>query len=494
MNRVFESQSTNLGECRIHIKDHTYTLNGDRHMIITCSFADLLSIIPLAVIVAGENVTEDFKGIMKDYISHRGHRMCPPDDALAKKMHKFVCPSRSPDEIVDCADKSSSGDVVSSVERSSSTFVRNGNISSEFSLIEHGVPRAAHRWTAEPRHATECRQDLRQAAMAEQAPDGAPQERKVKPRWLIPRAAKQVLEEVYRVERFPSAEMRSCLALCRDLAFVRPHQLCSQNSVCRCRRLAIDFDVTPRQIQFWFQNRRQHDQAAKQGQCAQSPEASASLSASSLTSAPAAQSIGTSTAAATSWAGAPRPYVNMPCMCSSSAGGAGWPATSGGVVQHPIPTYVRVVPCMGAQPQILYDEQLGTNRPVQLEHMMPAAGFQPVMPQQMRQFQPIQPPAVQPYHALYPPILRPAAPPLGQPGMPAAEYRPEAMQYFCVPPSAPAVNQGAASPAPAAMLSVQYLQHVQNALGAARESSQRGEFQASCSSLTSHILVLATSV
>mmetsp|Transcript_54133 Transcript_54133/g.89845 ORF Transcript_54133/g.89845 Transcript_54133/m.89845 type:complete len:407 (+) Transcript_54133:95-1315(+) len=52
-------------------------------------------------------------------------------------------------------------------------------------------------------------------------------------RWSISRDVKQVLEEVYRLEKFPSTEMR--------------------------RRLATNFGVSPRQVQFWFQNRRQRD-------------------------------------------------------------------------------------------------------------------------------------------------------------------------------------------------------------------------------------------
>jgi len=53
------------------------------------------------------------------------------------------------------------------------------------------------------------------------------------PRWCINRAVKAVLEEVYRLEKFPSTDMR--------------------------RRLSVNFGVTPRQVQFWFQNRRQRD-------------------------------------------------------------------------------------------------------------------------------------------------------------------------------------------------------------------------------------------
>lgn len=47
------------------------------------------------------------------------------------------------------------------------------------------------------------------------------------PRWAISKKAKLILEQIYQMERFPSAEMR--------------------------RRLAEDFEVEPRQVQFWFQ-------------------------------------------------------------------------------------------------------------------------------------------------------------------------------------------------------------------------------------------------
>eukprot|EP00967_Tisochrysis_lutea_P136372 scaffold243230_cov31-Tisochrysis_lutea.AAC.3 len=57
-----------------------------------------------------------------------------------------------------------------------------------------------------------------------------------KPRWAISKQAKFILEQVYQMERFPSAEMR--------------------------RRLAADFNVEPRQVQFWYQNRRQRDSRA----------------------------------------------------------------------------------------------------------------------------------------------------------------------------------------------------------------------------------------
>jgi len=49
------------------------------------------------------------------------------------------------------------------------------------------------------------------------------------PRWAISKKAKLILEQIYQMERFPSAEMR--------------------------RRLAEDFEVEPRQVQFWFQAR-----------------------------------------------------------------------------------------------------------------------------------------------------------------------------------------------------------------------------------------------
>jgi hypothetical protein len=54
-----------------------------------------------------------------------------------------------------------------------------------------------------------------------------------KPRWAINNQAKFFLEQVYQMERFPSAAMR--------------------------RRLAADFNVEPRQVQIWYQNRRQRD-------------------------------------------------------------------------------------------------------------------------------------------------------------------------------------------------------------------------------------------
>lgn len=53
------------------------------------------------------------------------------------------------------------------------------------------------------------------------------------PRWNITREVLEVLEEIFQFDKFPSAEMR--------------------------RRLATDFGVSPRQIQFWFQNRRQRE-------------------------------------------------------------------------------------------------------------------------------------------------------------------------------------------------------------------------------------------
>jgi len=57
------------------------------------------------------------------------------------------------------------------------------------------------------------------------------------PRWNISKKALEVLEEIFRLEKFPSAEMR--------------------------RRLAADFGVAPRQVQFWFQNRRQRERKAR---------------------------------------------------------------------------------------------------------------------------------------------------------------------------------------------------------------------------------------
>ena len=57
-----------------------------------------------------------------------------------------------------------------------------------------------------------------------------------KPRWAISKHAKIILEKIYQMERFPSADMR--------------------------RRLAADFSVEPRQVQFWYQNRRQRDSRA----------------------------------------------------------------------------------------------------------------------------------------------------------------------------------------------------------------------------------------
>eukprot|EP00967_Tisochrysis_lutea_P129730 scaffold223417_cov33-Tisochrysis_lutea.AAC.1 len=56
------------------------------------------------------------------------------------------------------------------------------------------------------------------------------------PRWAISKKAKLILEQIYQMERFPSSEMH--------------------------RRLAEDFEVEPRQVQFWFQNRRQRDSRA----------------------------------------------------------------------------------------------------------------------------------------------------------------------------------------------------------------------------------------
>lgn len=50
-------------------------------------------------------------------------------------------------------------------------------------------------------------------------------------RWNIPKAALQTLEEVFKSDKFPSVETR--------------------------KNLASDLHVTPRQVQVWFQNKRQ---------------------------------------------------------------------------------------------------------------------------------------------------------------------------------------------------------------------------------------------
>lgn len=68
------------------------------------------------------------------------------------------------------------------------------------------------------------------AASASRSSNGA---KISKPRWAISTQAKFFLEQVYQMERFPSAAMR--------------------------RRLAADFNVEPRQVQIWYQNRRQRD-------------------------------------------------------------------------------------------------------------------------------------------------------------------------------------------------------------------------------------------
>jgi len=53
------------------------------------------------------------------------------------------------------------------------------------------------------------------------------------PRWNITKQVLDLLEEVFQLDKFPTADMR--------------------------RRLATEFQVSPRQIQFWFQNRRQRE-------------------------------------------------------------------------------------------------------------------------------------------------------------------------------------------------------------------------------------------
>jgi hypothetical protein len=50
-------------------------------------------------------------------------------------------------------------------------------------------------------------------------------------RWNIPKAALQTLEEVFKSDKFPTVETR--------------------------KNLAIDLHVSPRQVQVWFQNKRQ---------------------------------------------------------------------------------------------------------------------------------------------------------------------------------------------------------------------------------------------
>jgi len=71
--------------------------------------------------------------------------------------------------------------------------------------------------------------DMAYLQRAAQAQGAAPK----LPRWSISKQALKVLEETFRLEKFPSAEMR--------------------------RLLAADFGVAPRQVQFWFQNRRQRE-------------------------------------------------------------------------------------------------------------------------------------------------------------------------------------------------------------------------------------------
>uniref|UniRef100_A0A7S0Q416 Homeobox domain-containing protein n=1 Tax=Coccolithus braarudii TaxID=221442 RepID=A0A7S0Q416_9EUKA len=85
--------------------------------------------------------------------------------------------------------------------------------------------------------ATETAADADGASPIDDADSGAPG--LAPQRWSVSRAAKAILEEVYRLERFPSTDMR--------------------------RRLASDFGVSPRQVQFWFQNRRQRDRRVVRG-------------------------------------------------------------------------------------------------------------------------------------------------------------------------------------------------------------------------------------
>jgi len=59
------------------------------------------------------------------------------------------------------------------------------------------------------------------------------------PRWNIPQSALALLERVFLLERFPAQEMR--------------------------QRLAQDLDVTSRQVQVWFQNRRQRERNMQRG-------------------------------------------------------------------------------------------------------------------------------------------------------------------------------------------------------------------------------------
>lgn len=59
------------------------------------------------------------------------------------------------------------------------------------------------------------------------------------PRWNIPQSALLILERVFALERFPAQDLR--------------------------QRLAQDLDVTPRQVQVWFQNRRQRERNIQRG-------------------------------------------------------------------------------------------------------------------------------------------------------------------------------------------------------------------------------------
>ena len=66
------------------------------------------------------------------------------------------------------------------------------------------------------------------------------------PRWIVSRPALFILEQVFALEKFPTMLMRT--------------------------RLATDLGVTPRQVQIWFQNRRQRERnLRKQGLLDDSP-------------------------------------------------------------------------------------------------------------------------------------------------------------------------------------------------------------------------------
>lgn len=72
-------------------------------------------------------------------------------------------------------------------------------------------------------------------AVLEEQPDGGgggPRKRKGKStRWNIPSNALSMLEQVFAKDKFPSVETR--------------------------KKIAADLKVTPRQVQVWFQNKRQ---------------------------------------------------------------------------------------------------------------------------------------------------------------------------------------------------------------------------------------------